>query len=160
MDSGDTSKYWYQFPSLRKYALNLGPHTKAPIGQHAISIVRDRLLLFDDGFESQNQPYPGISRHYSAPRKYLIDTTANLATETWSYTDDKLIYSPVCSSVYEDQPKNFLIDYATEGPFMFADLMGLNAAGEKVFDYKYPEVDTCGSGWNATPAHLENMVFN
>ena len=166
---GDTSKSWYQFPSLRQYALTLGPNTKAPIGQHAVSIVRDRLLLFDDGFGSLNQVFAGKSRSYSAARKYLIDSTARTATETWNYTSDKLISSPICSSVYEDQPHNFLIDFATEGlstmPFVptdssSVDLMGLNAAGEKVFDYKYPEYNGCGSGWNAQIVHLENLVFN
>ena len=166
---GDTTKSWYQFPSLRQYALALGPNTKAPIGQHAVSVVRDRLLLFDDGFGSLNQVVTGKSRSYSAARKYLVDSTALTATETWNYTADKLLSSPICSSVYEDQPHNFLIDFATVGlptdPFMptmssSVDLMGLNAAGEKVFDYKYPEYNGCGTGWNAQVVHLENLVFN
>ena len=167
---GDTSKTWYQFPSLRQYALALGPKTKAPIGQHAISIVRDRLLLFDDGFGSLNQDFSGKSRSYSAARKYLIDTAAMTATETWNYTADKMISSPICSSVYEDEPHNFLIDFATAGlsptlPFMplspaLVDLMGFNAAGEKVFDYTYPEYNGCGTGWNAQAIHLEALVFN
>ena len=34
---GDSSKHWYEYPSLRKYALQLAPGTLAPIGQHALS---------------------------------------------------------------------------------------------------------------------------
>ncbi len=157
---GDPGKYWYTFPSLRRYALDLGPNTHAPIGQHALSFVRDQLLLFDDGYGSTSQPIPGPSRTYSAPRKYVIDTAANTATEVWHYTAGRQLFSPVCSSVYEDTRHNFLINYATLGPFLEMELVGLNKAGAKVFDYKFPEVMICGSGWNAAPIHLENMVFN
>ncbi len=163
---GDPSKSWYQFASLRKYALTLAPGSHPPIGQHSVSIVRDRLLLFDDGFQSILQQPPGKSRPYSAARKYLIDTVARTATETWTYTADRMIASPICSSVYEDEPKNFLIDFATEGaPFtttgaVFTEILGLNAAGGKVFDYRYPAVDACNSGWNAQPIHLEHMLFD
>ena len=162
---GDTTKLWYQFPSLRQYALNLGANTHAPIGQHSVSIVRDRLLLFDDGFPSIHQVPAGKGRSYSAARKYLIDTAANTATETWNYTAAKMISSPICSSVYEDAPLNFLIDYATEGyspttPAAYTEILGLNAAGTKIFDYRYPAVAVCGSGWNAQPIHLEQLVFN
>ncbi len=32
---GDPTKKWYQFPSLRKFALTLAPGSLPPIGQHA-----------------------------------------------------------------------------------------------------------------------------
>ncbi len=162
---GDPSKAWYQFASLRKYALTLVPGSHPPIGQHAVSIVRDRLLLFDDGYHSLLQQPPGKSRPYSAARKYVIDTVARPATETWTYSADRMISSPICSSVYEDEPKNFLIDFATEGyspttPAVSTEILGLNAAGAKVFDYKYRADNACDSGWNAQPIHLEHMSFD
>ncbi len=162
---GDPTKHWYQFASLRKYALALAPGSHPPIGQHSVSVVRDRLLLFDDGYGSLLQQPPGKSRPFSAARKYLIDSVARTATETWDYTADKMISSPICSSVYEDEPKNFLIDFATEGysattPAVSTEIMGLNAAEAKVFDYKYQATNACDSGWNAQPIHLEHMSFD
>ena len=157
---GDPTKYWYQFASLRKYALALSPGAHAPIGQHGMSIVRDRLLLFDNGNPSLNQPVAGASRLYSAPRKYLINTTAGTATETWHYNNNKSVACPFCSSAYEDTRNNFLIDYATADNAAYLELLGLNANGLKVFDYRFTEVDECASGWNAVPIHLESLVFN
>ncbi|MEO5719449.1 MAG: aryl-sulfate sulfotransferase, partial [Chthoniobacterales bacterium] len=46
---GDPTKLWYSFPSLRQFALTLGFDTLPPIGQHAVSMPGDQLLLFDDG---------------------------------------------------------------------------------------------------------------
>ena len=58
---GDPTKQWFQFPSLRKFALLTGPDTLPPIGQHALSFTDDdRLLLFDDG---QNSLAPHAARH-------------------------------------------------------------------------------------------------
>src|SRR6266513_1952477 len=77
---GDPTKHWYQFPSLRHFALTLAPgtlgHTLPPIGQHAVSMSGDQLLLFDDGLFSSFQQPPGENRTYSAPRKYQIDLVA------------------------------------------------------------------------------------
>ena len=42
---GDPTKKWYQFPSLRKFALTLAPGSQPPIGQHAPSIAYDQNLL-------------------------------------------------------------------------------------------------------------------
>ena len=41
---GDPTKKWYQFPSLRKFALTLAPGSLPPIGQHAPSITYDHNL--------------------------------------------------------------------------------------------------------------------
>ena len=45
---GDPTKKWYQFPSLRQFALRLAPGSLAPIGQHGLSITYDEALLLHD----------------------------------------------------------------------------------------------------------------
>ena len=71
---GDSTKKWYQeYPSLRRYALSLGPNTVAPIGQHALSIYRDRLLLFDNGLNSLNQ----------IPRSILVNARTSVGLNAW-----------------------------------------------------------------------------
>ena len=82
------------------------------------------------------------------------------ATEVWNYPQDQSIYSPYCSSVYEDRALNYLIDYAIGGPFTFTEIVGVSSKGYKVFDYKYPAVAFCGTAWNAAPLHLENLNFD
>ena len=42
---GDPTKQWYQFPSLRRFALTLAPGSLPPIGQHAVSITYDQNVL-------------------------------------------------------------------------------------------------------------------
>jgi arylsulfate sulfotransferase len=152
---GDPTKKWYQFPSLRQYALTTGPNTIAPIGQHAVSVYRDRLLLFDDGANSQYQSPAGASRSYSSPRKYQIDTAGKVATEIWNYPAGQALYSGFCSSVYEDRSQNYLITYS-----QITAVMGLDPTGTKVFDYRYPTLSFCGTSWNSVPIHLENLRFN
>src|SRR5436190_2565955 len=50
---GDPTKAWYQFPSLRKFALALAPGSLPPIGQHAVSITYDQnVLVLDNGQQS------------------------------------------------------------------------------------------------------------
>src|SRR2546430_13544985 len=47
---GDPTKKWYQFPSLRKFALTLASGSLPPIGQHAPQITSDQnLLVLDNG---------------------------------------------------------------------------------------------------------------
>ena len=59
---GDPTKKWYQFPSLRKFALTLAPGSLPPIGQHAPSITFDQgLMVFDNGNQSIFQNPPGSS---------------------------------------------------------------------------------------------------
>jgi arylsulfate sulfotransferase len=158
---GDPTKKWYQFPSLRQHALALGPNTLPPIGQHAVSFTSDdNLLLFDNGFPSLNQSPAGAGRPYSAPRKYQINPQTMVATEVWNYLNGQTVSSPFCSSIYEDSPLNYLVDYANAGPVSakFARVLGLNAAGTKIFDYRYPTT-SCNTAWNAIPIHLENLRF-
>src|SRR6202043_2924547 len=143
---GDPTKKWYQYPSLRKYALTVQTGVP-PIGQHSVAITSDnKLLLMDNGTASDVQMPAGASRHYAAARKYqLYWPGANVATEVWNYTANQSIYSPYCGSVYEDSPLNYLVDYAFVGgsqPYSSskpaaAEIVGLNAFGKKIFDYKY-----------------------
>jgi arylsulfate sulfotransferase len=154
---GDPTKHWYQFQSLRAFSLMLAAGTLPPIGQHAVSMAGDQLLLFDDGTGSNFQQPPGETRTYSAPRKYHIDLGAFEATETWHYYPDPSVYSPFCSSVYEDAPDNYLIDYAQAGPYIYAGLVGLDALGNVAFNYEYDELDFCGTAWNAIQIHWEDL---
>src|SRR5262249_3607383 len=156
---GDPTKHWYEFPSLTAFALNLGTDTLPPIGQHAVSTPGDKLLLFDDGAASLYQMPPGEDRTYSAPRKYVIDEGNTLATEIWHYLPDPSIYSPYCSSVYEDVRDNYLIDYTLAGPYLTTDLAALDDTGSVAFYYQYAEWDFCGTAWTAAPIHLENLRF-
>ncbi len=160
---GDPTKKWYQFPSLRKFALTLAPGSLPPIGQHAPSITYDQnLLILDNGQNSVFQVPKGDQRDYASPRKYRLDLVAKTATEVWNYPMNESIHCPYCSSVYEDAPFNYLIEYAFVngglGVPIFAQVLGLNAAGEKIFYYQYPAIN-CGKIYRAFPVHLENIKF-
>ena len=113
---GDTTKHWYQFASLRKFALSTTTGTLAPIGQHAVSIdTAGNLLLFDDGYGSQFQSPPGITRGYSVVDSYKIDTSAMTAATVFDYQPQSSIYSYVCGSAYDAGKGNHLVDFATAG---------------------------------------------
>jgi hypothetical protein len=157
---GDTTKRWHQFPSLAKYALTVPAGGLAPIGQHSLSITYDQgLLLMDNGSKSTFHDPPGIDRLYASPRKYKLDLDAMTATEVWNY--DINLRSPFCSSVYEDAPRNYVIDYALvglQGLNAFAQLLGLDANGKRIFYYQYP-TRLCDTAYNTTPIHLERTSF-
>ena len=162
---GDPTKKWHQFASLRQFAIGVAPGSLAPIGQHAPSITFDQgLLLFDNGQMSQFQNPPGAQRDYASPRKYTLDLLGNVATEVWNYPANQNIHCPFCSSIYEDQPFNYLIDYALVnggGPPnipTFAQFTGLDAAGERIFYYQFP-TQGCNTAYNSLPIHLENTKF-
>lgn len=161
---GDTTKKWYQFPSLRRFALTVAPGSLPPIGQHAPSITYDQnLLILDNGQNSWFNWPRGDQRGYASPRKYEVDRNAKTATEVWNFEAGQSIVCPYCSSIYEDAPYNYVIDYAVVnlGPPnvpVFAQLLGLNAAGERIFYYRYPAID-CGKIYRALPVHLENTKF-
>ncbi|MBA3571526.1 MAG: aryl-sulfate sulfotransferase [Pyrinomonadaceae bacterium] len=167
---GDTTKKWYQFPSLAQLALTMAPGSLPPIGQHSTSIAFDQdLLLFDDGYFSTFQQPPGENRTYSSPRKYQLNLTdpsvggdRGTATEVWDFEMNQSIYSPICSSIYEDAPFNYLIDYAFVGGFTatppYAQLLGLNADGDTVFHYQYT-TNFCDTAYSSLPIHLENSRF-
>jgi hypothetical protein len=161
---GDPTKKWYQFPSLRRFALTLAPGSLFPIGQHTPSITYDQnLLTFDNGKNSWSHVPRGEERGYASPRKYEVDLNAKTATEVWNFEAGQSIVCPYCSSVYEDAPKNYLIDYAflnggQPGLPTFAQLLGLNARGETIFSYRYPTI-SCTKAYRAIPIHLENSKF-
>ncbi len=161
---GDPAKKWHQFPSLRNFALTLPPGSLPPIGQHAPSITYDQnLLTFDNGKNSWSHVPRGDERRYSSPRKYQLNLNSKTATEVWSFSMNQSIYSPYCSSIYEDAPYNYLIDYSLvngglPGFPVFAQVLGLNAAGERIFYYQYPATN-CGKIYRALPIHLENTKF-
>ena len=119
-------------------------------------------MVFDNGQFSQFQMPPGEERRYASPRKYSIDLTANVATEIWNYPQGESILSPFCGSVYEDAPLNYVIDYAfvngTLPPPQYAQLLGLDALGEKIFYYQYPTTG-CNTAYNSIPIHLESTKF-
>ena len=61
------------------------------------------------------------------------------------------------------RPYNYLIDYAfvnggLPGIPPFAQLQGLDAAGETIFRYQYPTVG-CNTAYNSIPIHLESTKF-
>ena len=153
---GDPTKKWYQFPSLRKFALTLAPGSLPPIGQHAPSITYDQnLLIFDNGQNSVFQMPQGDQRRYASPRKYSLDLNAKIATEVWNFPDRSEHRLPLLQSVYEDAPQNYLIDYSfVNGGYpmrpTFAQLLGLNAAGETIFSYRYPTI-SCSDGLSRLP---------
>ena len=161
---GDPTKKWYQFPSLRKFALTLAPGSLPPIGQHSPSITFDqKILVLDNGEHSFLQSPYGAQREYASPRKYSLDLVGKVATEVWNFPMNESIHCPFCGSVYEDAPYNYLIDYSVvndglPGLPVFAQLLGLDAAGEKIFYYQYPATN-CGEIYRALPIHLENTKF-
>jgi arylsulfate sulfotransferase len=160
---GDPTKYWYTFPSLRAKALTLQAGGLYPIGQHAVSITPDGLVMvFNDGAPSANQPPgapPGQSRTYSAVSAYSIDSTSGTAQEVWRFDYGQSIYSPYCSSAYEVPGGSVLVSYATAANFTEARLVGLDAAHNVVFDFQYPN-SACNTSWNAIPIALEDLAIN
>ncbi len=160
---GDQTKEWFQYPSLAKFALSTPPGTIPPAGQHAVSITYDQgVMAFDNGKDSDIQIPRGVMRTYSTPRKYKIDLPAKAATEVWNYEMDQSVPSLICSSVYEDAPLNYLIDYADvngpAGPVQYSRFLGVDAAGKKIFYYQYP-THFCRTAFNAIPLHLESTSF-
>ena len=161
---GDPTKKWHQFASLRKFALTLAPDSLPPIGQHSPGLTFDQgVLVFDNGNESIFQDPPGAHRDFASPRKYSLDLVGNVATEVWNFPMNQSVHSPFCGSCYEDAPYNYLVDYAIvnggiPGLPTFAQLLGLNAAGEEIFYYQYP-TQGCNTAYNSIPIHLESTKF-
>ena len=149
---GDTTKHWYQFASLRRFALATAPGTLAPIGQHAVSIDgAGNLLLFDDGYGSLFQQPAGITRGYSVVNSYAIDPVARTATAVYAYDPEPTIFSTLCGSAYDAGAGDHLVDFATAEGDTVADIQGLGADNTVVFDLKLPQLNTCGVGWNTSP---------
>ena len=160
---GDPTKYWYTFPSLRAKALTLAAGGLYPIGQHAISITSDGLLmLFNDGKASVNQPDgapAGQSRGYSAVSAYSIDEASMTAREVWDFDYDQTLYSAFCGSAYESPGQSVLVDYAQTDNGAQTRLVGLNSNHEVVFDLEYPNI-MCDASWNAQPIAFDDLTIN
>jgi hypothetical protein len=161
---GDPTKKWYQFPSLRRYALTLASGSLPPIGQHAVSVTFDQnILVFDNGQNSTFQEPAGAQRSYSAPRKYKLDLNAKTATEIWNFELAQSLWCPFCGSIYEDAPFNYLVDFTfvdgVNAPGSLAQWIGLNEDGETAFRYQYHGTPGCTVSFNAIPLHLENTKF-
>jgi hypothetical protein len=154
---GDTTKHWYQFLSLQKFALTLAPETTAPAGQHAVSIDHNgNLMMFDDGEVSYFQQPAGVSRSYSAGRIYSIDTSTMTAREVFTYApEDKR--SAICGSFYEGAPGNYLIDYAVQNNYATTEIQGIGGSKKVVFDLQYPTAAFCSAGWNAIPIERHDI---
>jgi hypothetical protein len=153
---GDPTKKWYvQFPSLRKFALQLPAGTLPPVGQHAVSMdLSGNLLLFDDGYGSTFQNPPGVTRDYSTVGSYKIDVKTMTATAVTNYTPrNPNVYSYICGSVYQAGPTSYLVDFAAAvvngQPTM--EIQGLGPSNQVVFDLQLPQYHFCGVGWNALP---------
>jgi hypothetical protein len=118
-------------------------------------------LVLDNGTEQHFSGAREING-YASPRKYALDLNARTATEVWNFEMGQNIFCPYCGSVYEDAPRNYLIDYAFESAHgsqnALAQLLGLNAAGETIFSYRYPTY-SCTKIYRAIPIHLENTNF-
>jgi hypothetical protein len=92
-----------------------------------------------------------------------VDFQHNVATEVWNFPMNQNVHCPFCSSIYEDQPYNYLIDYAfvnggLPGVPTFAQFQGLDANGDTIFRYQYPTVG-CNTAYNSIPIHLESTRF-
>ena len=160
---GDPTKKWYQFQSLRRYALTLAPGSLPPIGQHAISVTFDQnIMVFDNGQNSTFEVPSGTQRTYSSPRKYKLDLNARTATEVWNFDLGQSLWCPYCGSVYEDSPFNYLIDFTfIDGvnDQSLSQWIGLDDAGDMAFRYQYHSAPGCTVAFNAVPIHLENTKF-
>ena len=161
---GDPTKKWYQFPSLRSFALTLASGSLPPIGQHAISVTFDQnLMVFDNGQNSTFQQPPGTERTYSSPRKYTLNLNTKTATEVWNYDLGQSLWCPFCGSVYEDAPFNYLINFTfvdgVKDPGSLAQWIGLNNDGDTAFRYQYQSQPGCTVSFNAIPLHLESTKF-
>lgn len=159
---GDPTKYWNSFPSLRAKALTLNDGGLYPIGQHALSITSDGLLLtFNAGNPSESQPTgapAGEARTYSAVSAYRIDPETMTATNVWNFDYGQSLYSDHCGSAYEGPNQSILISYARADARAHARLVALDSAHQVVFDIQYAS-QGCNTSWNAVPIALDDLNF-
>ncbi len=152
---GDVQKQWYQFASLRAFALTPTPGTVTPIGQHAVSVVNNELMLFDDGYQSFGHNPAGNTRGFSVCRKYAIDPVALTASETWTFNHVPPIWSSICSSVYQ-VGDSYLVDYANAGGGPI--VVGLGTENQIGFEYQFR--GPFSAGWNALPIDISNVEYS
>jgi arylsulfate sulfotransferase len=113
-----------------------------PIGQHALSITSDGLLmLFNDGYYSVNQPAgapAGAIRFYSDVSAYSIDATTMTAKNSWDFDYHQSIYSSICGSAYEAASNSILVDFATADYETHTRMVGLNSAHDVISIFSTP----------------------
>jgi len=162
---GNTEKQWYQnYPqSLRPLAL--GITGKAPIGQHALSIIGDpdHLLLFNNGFGNNALPYVGDSRTYSAVSLYEIDESQMTANEIWTFDDNQELYSPICGSAFKTSSGLYLVDFATTDSMTAARIMVVDDSKNIYFDMRIPkrsiDLNSCDTAYRAREINLDSLMI-
>jgi len=159
---GDPGKYWYSYPSLRAKTLSIDQGSLTPIGQHALSIVSDGLLmLFNDGEPNLNAPAgatSGPSRPYSAVSVYRIDELAKTAKEARDFDYGQSLFTPFCSSAYKGfGTSSLLVDYSGTATGMNR-IVGLDPSQNIVFAFEY--AGGCDASWNTTPVRFDALRFD
>lgn len=157
---GDPAKHWYDFPSLRAKAITLEAGGLYPVGQHAVSVTRDGLLmLFNNGRNSLNAPPgapSGVNYPVSRVSAYAIDAARLSAREVVAFEHQGLL-SPFCSSAYESG-ESLLVSYAIVESGTRARLVGLDDALGVAFDFELP-TSGCRAAYNAHPLPFHDLVI-
>jgi hypothetical protein len=158
---GDPAKHWYSYASLRAKSLELAQGGIYPIGQHAVSITVDGLVMvFNNGRASLQQPAgapAGEDRSYSAVSGYAIDPVARTAREVLHFDYERSILSMFCSSVYE-AGESLLVSYAQADDAAHARLVALDERLQVVFDFELGNKG-CNTSWNAVPVGFHALNF-
>lgn len=157
---GDPAKQWFAYPSLRALAITLPVGDRYPIGQHAVSVTRDGLVMvFNNGQASLNEAEgapAGEQRTFSAVSGYAIDPAARTAREALRYDAGEALFSPFCSSAYE-AGESLLVNYALL-PGAFARIVALDEQLQVVFALQYRNpTGSCQASWNAVPLALHAL---
>jgi hypothetical protein len=115
-------------------------------------------MLFDNGTESFHHSPVGVTRYYSVPRQYQINTKGGRfeAKEVWNFEHGRTVWSPICSSIYQSGT-SFLVDYASED-WGNVRVLGLDSKSNIAFEYKMPGAGW-GMGWNSLPIGFENLSY-
>ena len=97
------------------------------------------------------------------PESIVGSGKTKVATEVWNFPRNQSIHSPICSSVYEDAPLNYLIDYAivngwTARRSRVCSTPGFRCGRREDFLLSVPD-HGCNTAYNSIPIHLENTKF-
>lgn len=166
---GDETKHWaVNYHSL--WELSLISTDMKPIGQHALSLVDDELMLFNNGLSSLNQPEfepEGINNDMSHASRYIIDPVAKTANLVWDYNPG--IQSIICSSIYKDQSESdgdYLVNYAVVGFDLITRtvanvvIQGIDDDKNKLFEFHIGINGGCPTSWNSIPIpELTNLYI-
>ena len=160
---GDTTKYWYTFPSLRAKALTL-PTGLYPIGQHGIALTPTHdLLLLNNGYPSFRQPIgapSGDSRSYTAVDAYSIDEGNRTVAQLWNFDYGQSIDSTICGNAAPAADGSVLVNYAYANPSAPQGaqnrLVALDSSHNVVFDFALPTA-LCQTTFNAQFINLASL---